>query len=388
MGVMESTHKSRRGPETGHNIQLPVMRPLLPDAAALTPYIEQIDAARYYTNYGALNQAFEQRLLAHYRMAPGSISTFANATLALALALMATTERRKAMRGDLCLMPSWTFVATAHAVELAGLTPYFLDVEERSWALTPEIARAQLAHLPGRAAAVLPVAPFGQPLDGAAWDRFADETGLAVVIDAAAGFDALKPTKSPAVVSLHATKAMGVGEGGFVASSDLELIDELRRRANFGFRGTREARWLGMNAKLSEYHAAIGLAQFDRWPATRATLKSLALHYRRALSAMPEVRLQEGFGESWVTLTCSVDLGRPQADAVAAALAADGIGSMAWWGRGCHAQAAFAPCKHGELAATERLAARCLGLPFAIDMTQAEIDRVAAALARALPRAL
>ena len=88
---------------------------------------------------------------------------------------------------------------------------------------------------------MIPVSPFGYPIDFAAWNSFRDETGLAVVIDAAAMFDTIRADSVPAVVSLHATKVLGVGEGGFVIGTDASFIQEVQKRANFGFWNSREA---------------------------------------------------------------------------------------------------------------------------------------------------
>src|SRR5207248_1956374 len=114
-----------------------------------------------------------------------------------------------------------------------------------------------MGKAPGQVGAVMPVMPFGQPVDMPAWQAFQEETGIPVVIDAAAGFDRLEPSGVPGVVSLHAAKLLGVGEGGFVISKSSELIDSIRHRVNHGFGGTREAKVEAVNARLSEYSAAI-----------------------------------------------------------------------------------------------------------------------------------
>src|SRR3546814_6802515 len=87
----------------------------------------------------------------------------------------------------------------------------------------------------------MPVSPFGRPVDIAAWDAFGKRTGLAVVVDAAAAYDRSVAGDSPLVVSLHATKALAAGEGGFVVSHDAAMIEEIRKCINFGFYGTRVA---------------------------------------------------------------------------------------------------------------------------------------------------
>jgi dTDP-4-amino-4,6-dideoxygalactose transaminase len=352
---------------------IPVMRPMLPSAERLLPYLKQIDHARIYSNFGPLALAFEKRLAAHFGLPETMVTTVANATLGLALALLAQQVRP----GALCMLPAWTFIASAHAVRLAGLVPYFVDVDPRTWAIDAASAADLIARAPAEVGAVMPVVPFGQPIDLAAWDRFRASTGMPVVIDAAAGFDSLAPSETPAVVSLHATKALGIGEGGFVVSTDQALIGEIRARANFGFRAGRTAIAAAMNAKLSEYHAAVGLAALDEWPHERAEWVSAAGAYRRALSESNRVRFQDGFGESWISSTCNLTLAGFPAAQVEGMLARARIDSRSWWGGGAHAHPATATCFRTPVPATEELAHSTIGVPLFRDMTPADIGRVA-----------
>jgi dTDP-4-amino-4,6-dideoxygalactose transaminase len=352
------------------------MRPRLPVARSLLPYLEQIDASRYYSNFGPLTCQLEARLAAHFGVADPTVTTVANATLGLAVALLAQDPRP----GTLGVMPAWTFIASAQAASLAGLVPFFVDVDPATWALDPETARAAIAQAPGEVGAVMPVVPFGRPLDLAAWDRFRSETGLAVVIDAAAGFDTLTPTETPAVVSLHATKVLGVGEGGFVLSTDSALIDGVRTRSNFGFQGTREALVPALNARMSEYHAAVAHAALDEWDQVRADWLTVSGAYREQLGGSSGVRLQHGFGEAWVTSVCLLELDGPQAGRLEASLAAAGIETRQWWGHGAHAHPSTRHLPHTALPATERLARSTIGVPLYRDMRADEIDRVVAGI--------
>lgn len=362
---------------------IPVARPLLPVAEALLPYLRQIDASRNYANFGPLVRTLEARLTQHYRVPLGSVATVTNATLGLTLALQAQGPKR----GSYCLMPAWSFAASAHAAVSAGLRPYFLDVEPDAGTLLPEQALAALAEIPpGRVGAVMPVAPFGHPIDIAAWDRFHEQTRIPVVIDAAAGFDALRPGRVPAVVSMHATKILAAGEGGFVIARDKALIVEVERRSNFGFMGGREARVAATNAKMGEYNAAVALASLDAWPETRVRFAGIAQTYARQIRRIPGVSLQPGLGINWVTATIVVTFSPqhpPTADIVNE-LAELGVATRRWWCRGLHEELAFAECPRGRLEATTSLADRTLGLPCYPDMTRADVGRVCTALADVL----
>ncbi|WP_270936524.1 DegT/DnrJ/EryC1/StrS family aminotransferase [Falsiroseomonas oryzae] len=367
---------------------IPVARPWLPDAGALLPYLRRIDAARIYANWGPLNAELERRLAERLGAAVVTVST---ATDGLACALRAVLEDRPAaQRRGLCLMPSWTFVATAHAAVAAGLTPCFLDVDEACWTLTPDRVRAALrgglarrTELP--VSAIVTVAPFGLPLDPAPWDELAAGTGIPVVIDAAAAFDGLRVGMAPAVVSMHATKTVCAGEGGFVATRDADLARRVKRTANFGFFGARIAEVAGLNAKLSEYHAAVGLASLDQWPTRRGDYMAAGIALRAGLEPLG-CGFLPGFGEAWVSSSCVLRLppGRRAAE-VAVALGLDGVGTRAWWGAGCHASPAFAPCPVAEeLRTTARLAETTLGLPFFPDLQAPDVARIVTAMDSAL----
>src|ERR1035441_1806628 len=200
---------------------LPVMRPRLPSAAEILPYLQTIDEARWYSNYGPLVTRLEQQLARRLGMTAGGVVTTANATAGLTAALLA----RRAPAGSFCLMPSWTFAATAHAARAAGLIPWFHDVARSTWALDPGAVRQTLKHLAGKVGAVIAVSPFGAPLEIAPWRDLEKQTGIPVVVDAAAAFDTAGAAPIPQVVSLHATKILGAGEGGFGGTADPGLRD-------------------------------------------------------------------------------------------------------------------------------------------------------------------
>lgn len=348
------------------------MRPKLPSADRLAPYLKSIDASRLYSNFGPLVGSLEDRLAARYRVNQGAVATVANATLGLAIALAV----QKPSPGTLCVMPAWTFVASAHAAVMAGLVPYFVDVDPETWALDPKKVLNEISRAPALVGAVMPVMPFGSSLDIAAWEVFRSRTGLAVVIDAAAAFDSLVPGAVPSVVSLHATKVLGTGEGGFVVSTDASMRDAVRMRANFGFLGSREAQSAAFNAKLSEYHAAVGHAALDDWDQTRTEWRNVAAVYRRTLKGSNQVRLQQGFGETWISSTCVLHFVQPAADRVEQLLAAGGIETRRWWGSGAHAHPATASFPRTVVPATDTLARSTLAMPFYRDIDVTEIGRV------------
>ncbi|MES2495514.1 MAG: DegT/DnrJ/EryC1/StrS family aminotransferase [Pseudomonadota bacterium] len=357
-------------------IDIPIARPRMPAADALLPYLQQIDTNRHYTNFGPLIRALESRLATRLGVEPDCVSTVANATAGLTLALQAVAQGRLGV----CLIPSWTFVATAHAVKAAGFTPFLVDVDEASWAMTPAIALEAVSRIDGPVAAIMPVAPFGAPIDVAAWDRFTALTGIPVVIDAAAGHDSVGVGDTPCVVSLHATKILGAGEGGYVVCRRPDVLVEIRKRSNFGFYGSRDAQVVAFNAKMSEYHAAVGLSAMDAYAANTACFRSVAESYGSRLGHRTDVLFQPGFGRIWRGSVCVARFIGNDGRRIAAQLAESGIDSRAWWGNGVHGQTAFADLPRLALPVTEMLARETLGLPYYVDMAEADVGRVCAAL--------
>jgi dTDP-4-amino-4,6-dideoxygalactose transaminase len=366
-------------PATAPSEPLVIARPELPTAEALLPYLRQIDDARWYSNFGPLLTEFEARLAGRFEPQT-KIVTCANGTQGLTLCLQAL----QLAPGSLCAVPAYTFVATAHAVIAAGLIPYFLDVDAATWTLQPQAVRQALASAPAPISAVILVAPFGLMPDLAPWLELRAETGLQVVVDAAAAFDAVQAAPLPTVVSLHATKVLGIGEGGFVATDDDDFARRVRQLTTFGFRGSRESQFPATNAKLSEYAAAIGLAALDAWPHNRLRWMRAAVNLRAAMFHLPQVVFQSGWGLNWATSVCCVQLPDGTAEAVERKLNAQGVETRRWWGLGCQTNPAFASCPRGDLSQTDRLGGAVIGLPFSIDLDQEQIGRIAAALTKSV----
>lgn len=353
-------------------LRLPVARPWAPPAEAILPYLHEANANRWYSNFGPLLTRFEARLADRFA-APTAIATCANATQAITLTLKAL-----GVQPGLCLMPAWTFVATAHAAMAAGLTPHFLDVDPETQIPSPADVRAAIAR--GGVSAVIVVAPYGAPLEYGPWEALMDATGVPVLIDAAAAFDTLTRASLPTLVSLHATKLLGVGEGGYLACEDADLVARVRQQTTFGFAGSRESLVPATNAKLSEYAAAVGLAALDGWPSARLRYALTAQKLRLALALVPEVQFQPGWGTHWVSTTCVVRLAGGGAALLETSLAESGVDARRWWGGGCQASPAFAACPADPLPNTQQLVLETMGLPFAADMGEEDIDWLACAV--------
>lgn len=243
-----------------------IERPLLPNAEKLLPYLQRIDESRHYSNFGPLNAEYQSRISDMFGC---PCITGSSATSLITATLMAL----QLPKGSLVAMPSYTFSATAAAVISAGLVPFFVDVCEKRSVMRSETD----------AAAMLYVAPFGAPLESPVLDMLAEKSGVPVIIDAAAGFDAFstvcKPGKCPVIISTHATKIFGTGEGGLLFWRDADMLERVRRITNFGLTPDRRIEYTGLNAKFSEYHAAVGLAELDAWPEKRRRILEKTKEY-------------------------------------------------------------------------------------------------------------
>lgn len=355
--------------------RIPVARPLLPRAEAIAPYLARIDAARIYSNFGPLARELEARFAARHGLAPASVATVANATLALALALSTATVAP----GGYCATPSWTFFATPHAIRMAGLEPYFVDVDSRTWRMTPAHIDSLPAAIRARLRAVMPVVPFSAPFDIGEWDEWSESAGVPVVVDAASAFDTSVPGRSVSVVSLHATKVLGAGEGAYAISTDAARIATLRQASGFGFDADRVVRVPGTNAKMPEYTAAVALAALDAWPENRARWLDIRRSWHAALGSAAGALFPFDAGLDMASSTLIARLAAPARD-VAAAMLREGIDTRRWWNAGCAREPAFADCARGPLPVTDAIADRMLGLPMFIDMDAAAIARAARAI--------
>jgi len=347
--------------------------PDLPSVDELLPYLRQIDENRWYTNHGPLSREFEARLATHLNKRDAasqqgpiwlvSVSTGHHA-LVIAMRLLRLPKRAQV------LVPSITFPSSAFAIEEAGAVPVFTDIDPTNWSLTPEIARKIASRR--KVDAVMTVAVYGVPVTG--WDAFTKETGIPVVIDAAAALD-VQPVPEHGLVahSMHATKPFGIVEGGLLASRDPAIIQTAREMSNFGTR-ERIAYDCGMNAKLSEYHAAVALAQLDRWQGIKDRRRNVFNSYVKALAEHGLTSgLQKDIDQA-VTSCLMLKLQKPEAQRVVEALNAKGISAhRCYWPPLPH-HPHFADAEKAEpLRNAEELNHLIMGLPFHAFMTEEEV---------------
>jgi len=312
-------------------------------------------------------------------------------TTALALAVSAL----EIGPGDEVLVPALTNIATALAVVHAGATPVFVDSEPSTGNMDPaEIGR----RITPRTRAVMPVHLFGHPVDMDPVVHIARERGLYVIEDAAQAQGARhrdRPVGGLGDVgcfSFYANKTITTGEGGMLVTRSGAIAERARSLRNLGYSGPDKFvhEVAGFNYRMSNLHAAIGVAQMDRLDAIVARKRAVARAYGTRLAGLPGLQLPVehpwAFSTSWMYGVVLAD-GVPDRDVVRGALAAAGIETRAYF-HPLHLQPVFQRRGIGDAAGTrpvaERLGRQGLYLPSSPTLSEADIDEVCRALVGAI----
>ncbi|HMK93194.1 MAG TPA: DegT/DnrJ/EryC1/StrS family aminotransferase [Thermoleophilia bacterium] len=394
---------------------LPLLRPSLPDPGTVLPGIHDALASGMLTKGSALRR-YEAKVADH--LGVEHVVAVSSCTAGLMLVFQAIAEANgvrpapaavgpdgaaatATVARPRALMPSFTFMATAMAAVWAGLEPVFCDIDPLTWNLSPAGVEAVLADpdLGFGAALLVPVHIFGNPADTAAFERLGREHGLAVVYDAAHGFGALNeghPVGREGYAqcfSTSPTKLQITAEGGIVATGDEALAERLVAGRDYGNPGDYDALFCGLNARLSELHALLGIAGLDVLEAEAVARNELAAHYRELLGEVPGVTFQHiADGDRSSYKDVSVRIGGAFAltrDQLAAALKAEGVDTRAYYVPPVHRMRAFGAFTERYEPLLPETAALCdevLTLPCYGSMTAADVAAVAAAIAAAHER--
>jgi dTDP-4-amino-4,6-dideoxygalactose transaminase len=362
---------------------LPLARPAIADPDAVASMARSILDSGVMTN-GPTVRRLEARA-ADYLGVRHCVAV-ASCTAGLMLVL-----RASGLSGDVVL-PSFTFSATAHAVVWNGLRPLFADVRPDDLLLDPSAVERSAGV---RTSAILATHTYGAPCDVEALGEVARRNGIRLFFDAAHAFGSRRGGAmvgafgDAEVFSLSPTKLLIAGEGGIIATNDDTLADRCRFGRDYGNPGDYDTRFVGLNARMSELHAATALASFEDLEERIEERNQLAERYRKLLGELPGIGfpvVAEGDRSTYKDLTILVDadeLGMGAAE-LAQALDAEGIQTRRYYAPPVHRQRAyraFGP-SNGSLPVTDAAAARVLTLPLWVGMGEERVDGVAAALAR------
>jgi dTDP-4-amino-4,6-dideoxygalactose transaminase len=298
-------------------------------------------------------------------------------------------------RGDgtrTVILPTFTFAAGAAAIEWAGYRPLLVDIDAES--LQPSLAEAKAAidADPGRVAGILLCNTFGignPEIDD--WTDLASDAGIPLLIDSAAGFGSkysdtrLVGTAGDAeIFSFHATKPFAIGEGGAVFTNDRELAAKLRSFQNFGFEAGHGATTLGLNGKLQEINAAIGIRQLGVISDVVSSRQAVARSYRQRLEPLG-VMFPTGIELSSVCFATAVLPTAADRDRALELLAATGIEARVYYSPAIHRQPQFADSlRASDLETAERIGKRVLSLPVHVAMESEIIERISSTVAEAI----
>lgn len=258
-----------------------VTQPFLPPLEEFLPYLKQIWETKLLTNGGPFHQELEQKLSEY--LGVDHLALFANGTLALVTALQALR-----ITGEVITTP-FSFVATAHSLLWNGIKPVFVDIHPDTFNLDPDKIEAAITP---QTTAIMPVHVYGKPCDVEKIQKIADTYGLKVIYDAAHAFGvrfkgaSLLKYGDLSTLSFHATKIFTTFEGGAIICPDAKTkrrIDDLK---NFGYAGEVTVVAPGINAKMNELQAALGLLQLKHVDASIRRRREIDAHYREQLSSI------------------------------------------------------------------------------------------------------
>lgn len=264
-----------------------VTKSYLPNIEKYKSYIDEIYKTAWLTNQGPLVQKLEKRL-AEY-LGVKNIILVSNGTIALDIAYRALD-----LKGEVITTP-FSFVATTSSLVTNRLTPIFVDIDEKSFNLNPKNIEKLITQ---KTSAILPVHVFGNACEVEKIEQIAKKHRLKVVYDAAHAFDVKYKDKSIlefgdiSTLSFHATKLFHTIEGGAIIANDDELAQKIRYLINFGIKNSTEIAYLGTNAKMNEFEAAMGLCVLDDIENIKEKRKIIIENYREELKDLVQFQKQ------------------------------------------------------------------------------------------------
>ena len=267
------------------NKSITVTSPLLPSLEEFVPYLERIWDSKWITNNGQFHQQLENALCDY--LGVEYLSLFTNGTLPLITALQAMH-----ITGEVITTP-YSFVATTHALWWNGIKPVFVDIDPSNCGLDPEKIEAAITP---RTTAIMPVHCYGKPCDTERIQAIADKYGLKVIYDAAHCFgvkvndESILKQGDMSTLSFHATKVFNTAEGGALIVKDAETKKRVDYLKNFGFAGETEVVAPGINSKMDEIRAALGLLNLKHVDEAIEKRYQVANRYREALRNVIGIR--------------------------------------------------------------------------------------------------
>ncbi len=366
---------------------LHVGRPNLGSEDALLRRIKQVLDRRWFTNYGPMVQEFESRL--KHMLGVRHCIPMCNATVALEIAIRAAE-----LKGEV-IVPSFTFIATAHALQWQEITPVFCDIGEQSHNLDPEQAERLITP---RTTGIIGVHVWGKPCALDSLSELARKRGIKLMYDAAHAFGCSTGGVSIGnfglceIFSFHATKLLNTFEGGAIATNDDELARKIRLMKNFGFSGLDRVTFLGTNGKMNEISAAMGLTGLESLDNFIESNRRNYRLYSAEAAQMPGIRMlrfDESERNNYQYAVFEVDEEETgiSRDDIVRILRAENVLARRYFYPGCHRMEpyrSYFPNAGLLLPRTEELCERVLVLPTGTAVSPSNVQRICSMIKTAL----
>ena len=369
---------------------LHVGRPNIGNRGRFVRRMNDILDRRWFTNHGDYVIELERRIAKFIGVR--NCILVANGTIGLELLIRALD-----LRGEV-IVPAFTFVATAHALQWQEITPVFADIDPKTHCLDPRSVEAAITP---RTTGIIGVHLWGRPCAIDELTELAARRKLKLMYDAAHAFGCtygkrrLGSFGEAEVFSFHATKIMHTFEGGAIVTNNDELAEKLRLMHNFGFRGYYRVEYLGINGKMSEISAAMGLTSLEGLDKVVARNRANCRDYAKSLADLPGVKFFPYGGGNRSNFQYMVALVGGDApltrDELVAVLHAENVMARRYFHPGVHRMEPYrsvAPDAYRRLPHTEQVCREVLVLPTGPSVTRKHIARICALLRSALAHAV
>ena len=356
-----------------------VGRPNIGDRAQFLRRVNDILDRRWLTNGGIYCEEFERRVAE--LLGVRECVAMCNATVALEIAI-----RALGLTGEV-IVPSFTFVATAHALQWQEITPVFADVDPETHNLDPKSVERMITP---RTTAILAVHLWGRPCPTDTLTEIAERHGLKLLYDASHAFGCSHQGKmiggfgNAEIFSFHATKFINTMEGGVVTTQDPELAEKLRFMRNFGFVGYDQVDYLGINGKMNEISAAMGLTNLESLDQYLAVNQRNYEAYHTGLADIPGLNLlaynqHEKCNWQYIAVEIDAETAGISRDELVSHLHANQVIARRYFYPGCHRMEPYRslfPHAGLLLPETERLTDRIMVLPTGTAMSAEDVATV------------
>ena len=365
---------------------LHVGRPNIGNRDKFLARVEGILDRRWLSNDGPLVREFESEISKY--LGVKNVVAVCNATVALEIA-----SRALNLHGEV-IVPSYTFIASAHALQWQQITPVYCDINPASHNIDPgKIERL----ITPRTTGIIGVHVWGRGCETESIEEIGRRRGLKVMYDASHGFGCSKGGRMLGdfgeceVFSFHATKFLNCFEGGAVVTKNNELADKMRLMRNFGFQGFDNVIYLGVNGKMSEVHAAMGLSNLEAIEEIIAGNRLNYQAYREGLAGLPGISAihydpAEQNNYQYVVIEVDPKVCVRSRDEIVEALHAENIIARKYFWPGCHKMEPYRSLQPNDgllLAETERIAARVVVLPTGQAVDVETVQRVCGIIRKA-----